>query len=651
MVDESKTQRYLLQIHVGPVQEFIASARRSRDLWYGSWMLSEFARAAAKAIQDAGGTLIFPSPDGFVGAPATPPQTQKSVANKIVAVIDSDEILNRLTATINGQAADVERAIRDRLRELREEAFDRVQWNADENEYRSLAIKQIDDLPEIYWAAVPYPRDDMYQFAHKQLEALMTARKATRDFGQIDLSNAPGGGRIPKSSLDGTRESVIPRRVYQDQQALFNYFGAKQAEQLSGVDLLKRQGYREKQGSEIADFPSTSHFAAIPFLARIAKKNSDLSCAFSRLAVQLRGLGIRPQKLAQQYQQLSYIGGYDASVLFESRLADEIDAPATEGGQQKLRAARTHLQGFFDAVAEPQRPEPYYALLHADGDRMGQVIDNQPSDEAHQKLSEVIDKFASGVRAIVEKHEGALVYAGGDDVLAFLPLHTVLECAQALHNSFDQHVGSATFNNQPFRTANGEAPTLSVGIVICHHLEPLNDALRLLRDAEKAAKKVGGKNGLAITLSKRSGADRTITGSWQGRFFPRLQMFVDLHRAEAIPDGAAYDLRNLAERLDVPEKDAGYLTIQRAMRREAGRILGRKRGARGSQSIPDDVLDLIARDLSIPELEQSSPDSEQTLIAHCRQWGIADLANEMIVAREFARAKGPQPLMQKEQAA
>jgi len=39
--------KYLLICSIGPVQDFIATARRSRDLWYGSWMLSELAKSAA----------------------------------------------------------------------------------------------------------------------------------------------------------------------------------------------------------------------------------------------------------------------------------------------------------------------------------------------------------------------------------------------------------------------------------------------------------------------------------------------------------------------------------------------------------------------------------------------------------------------------
>ena len=55
---------HLLQIALGPVQDLIERARRTRDLWFGSMLLSEISKAAARAIreaiQDRGGKLIFP---------------------------------------------------------------------------------------------------------------------------------------------------------------------------------------------------------------------------------------------------------------------------------------------------------------------------------------------------------------------------------------------------------------------------------------------------------------------------------------------------------------------------------------------------------------------------------------------------------------
>src|ERR1019366_10068292 len=65
--------KHLLVFSIGPVQEFIAAARRTRDLWVGSEMLSEVSRAAAGVIGD--GRLIFP--------PSIDPELPPSVANVI----------------------------------------------------------------------------------------------------------------------------------------------------------------------------------------------------------------------------------------------------------------------------------------------------------------------------------------------------------------------------------------------------------------------------------------------------------------------------------------------------------------------------------------------------------------------------------------
>src|SRR5580658_10255989 len=56
---------HLLAISVGPVQEFIAAARRTRDLWFGSFLLSELSKAAARAISQRAGrdSLILPAPE------------------------------------------------------------------------------------------------------------------------------------------------------------------------------------------------------------------------------------------------------------------------------------------------------------------------------------------------------------------------------------------------------------------------------------------------------------------------------------------------------------------------------------------------------------------------------------------------------------
>jgi len=65
-------------------------------------------------------------------------------------------------------------------------------------------------------------------------------------------------------------------------------------------------------------------------------------------------------------------------------------------------------------------------------------------------------------------------------------------------------------------------------------IEPLSDALALARKAERAAKQIPDKNALAVTVSKRSGVDRTVADSWD-RLDRRLELFINLHRKDMVP--------------------------------------------------------------------------------------------------------------------
>lgn len=638
-------QRYLFQISIGPVQAFIASARRTRDLWYGSWLLSELSRAAATTLRDTyHAALIFPAPGMLAQSDGDGTIAPASIANKIVASIETDDI------AACGEA--ITEAVRTKLRALREDAFRHVRWTTTElgdadrtlteqqvQDMLELAEQQVEDMLECYWAAVPFSTNT-YGAARDRLEHAMAARKATRAFTQVQLTAQQG--HFPKSSLDGQRESVIPEKRYPARgdtpqqrrtklQRLYRDFGAKHAERLSGVDLLKRLG---KHTTDEADFPSTSHFAALPFLQRLEGGTTSISAAFATYRAKLEQYAGQAERLAERYRQyLPSIDGYDASIIFESRLAEEVH-------KVDFDAARGALHEFFDAAAGQLRPQPYYALLHADGDSMGTVIDNQEDENKHRDLSQQLAVFAGGVRAIVEAQRGALVYAGGDDVLAFLPIDTVLVCAEKLHTSFAGQVG-----NGAFASKDGTLPTLSVGIAICHHLEPLSEALALVRRAEQRAKHATNaagrivKNGLAIAVEKRSGEPQMIAGCWADGFYERLQQLVTLMRDDELSAGAPYELRDLTERLGEPKQlNLKDMLRHRAVAEEAARIIARKRGQRGNKQQDDATFNDVRGWLGLPEKR----DGKLHIPEHGDRYKtqhltVRQLADELIVAREFAR--------------
>jgi CRISPR-associated protein Cmr2 len=637
-VSWSTFMSYLLQVNIGPVQGFIDSARRTRDLAFGSWLLSELSRAAAQEIVVHNGlnSLIFPSPTQ--GEMLKPDNQDFSVANKITALIQqpAQELLPL-----------VQQAVTKRLHTIRDHAYQDIPFSKGK---RQIAEAQVEDLIELLWAVIPFQEQD-YKNARQQLEALMIARKNTRDFGPVTWGEA-----LPKSSIDGQLESVIPEQVYpafRDSEEekrtkswnLYKNYGAGPTERLSGIDLLKRRGVT----ADGIGFPSTSHIAALPFLERLKhlkhQQLTQVQIAWNGYIDNVRPLAFSPQleRIPDSYPPHPLLGRYDGSMLLEDRLVDVIYAPGAGKTQiARLQTAKNLLRDFYRVLDQQltaaglgkARPNPYYAFLRADGDGMGAIIDAlaEHGEVRHRELSRKISHFAGKVRGIVEKYRGALVYAGGDDVVAFLPLDTVLECASELAREFRKTL-------LEFADQAGHTPSLSIGIAIIHHLDSLRRARYIAQEAEHRAKGIAGKNALAITMSKRSGEEYHIAGRWSD-IDVSLQRLFGFFRNGAIPVGTAYELRDLALRLDTStyeplfnaQPDEPHIKV---IQFDALRILQRKLYVplgKFPKGKAEEVEHFFKARLGIEQEPQPGAGHIQAVSLH-------ELINELIVAQVIADAK------------
>src|SRR5690554_6335355 len=96
----------LLLVTIGPVQDFIGEARRTRDLRYGSHHLSELSRAAARAlVNDA--DLIFPpferddpGLEPCLSMRRSDGKAPANVANKLLAEVPSGVGPHRLARAV-----------------------------------------------------------------------------------------------------------------------------------------------------------------------------------------------------------------------------------------------------------------------------------------------------------------------------------------------------------------------------------------------------------------------------------------------------------------------------------------------------------------------------------------------------------------------
>jgi CRISPR-associated protein Cmr2 len=231
--------RYLMAISLGPVQGFIAAARRTRDFWMGSTILSECAKAVARELMrsEQGPTnppmfeqLIFPAVeinevDGYLtpidfDADNSRLHNKFDVSNVVMAVVVGDKPQVRAFAT------HLETVAQERWRGIAREAAKhcrghlRPDWDKQLKEH----------LIEFYSAWVPLA--DNYGKARQLVMRLLAGRKACRNFAWWE-----GKSGVPKSSLDGARESIVRELRPKERRGRLR---VKPKEQLDLIGVAKR---------------------------------------------------------------------------------------------------------------------------------------------------------------------------------------------------------------------------------------------------------------------------------------------------------------------------------------------------------------------------------------------------------------------------
>ncbi len=558
-------QQQLLLFAVSGVQPFIEVSRKALDLWFASDLFSEISRAAAQAAHTHGGAELIVPARGQLEAAGVP---------------------NRLTVLVKGEAEPVANAMataaRDHVITSLNKALDKLRERARETKVDvkqcldvGLTTAQVTEMLKFHWAAVPITGQLVE--ARKQAEYLLAARKRTRDF------RPPTGARagVPKSSLDGERETVIAMdKILQDADILEDVdkiireegarfvFGHKRKEHLSGVDLLKRIGHHTANGRPIE---STSDIAAKPLLRALqsSEYRQEARDEFNAWVGQLTAHGgpfAKARVKGRYTPHHPVIGNHNRQILYEGRLADLLDIEIPKGHREQRRtkyyldarvALRTMLAGWGKKTGQPTTPNPYYAILVGDGDHMGRHLN--ASDGALRAIPKALADFVKHAQELVEStHHGRIIYAGGDDVLAFLPIDTAIAAADDLRQAFAGILDSHGIPDV----------TWSAGLSISHHISPLRDALEAARAAEERAKsRVGDdgarieRNSWAITLRTRSGAPVQIADRWQtgddASAIEDLRQLMELYRNPdiKIPRGLPADLIAVATSLPAQAED------------------------------------------------------------------------------------------------
>lgn len=512
----------VLTFTFSPVQPFIAEARRAADLYAGSRILVELAKAAARAVADAGGDLVYPA------------TLDDDIPNKLVAVVPWDR-----ARTIAEQA---ERALRERWKAIAESARRELERYAPapDQVWTEIWQRQTAGPWQVYWAAAAFANGDApraYAAAYQGADRALAAAKRTRAFDQAeepDLKDTLSGQRsaLRTGPLNARDYWAAVARHPAVTAAKLRPEGRERLDTLGAVKRFSAIGQK-------ANILSTSSVASADFLARARTLVTDALYAYRAAVETLLGehaYRVRPDADWPYDGDLFY-----RETLTPNNLADRYTLPTPDTAA--LRQAQESLNSLHTAAGGP--PSPYYCIVVLDGDDMGKRIDAalQADDPrgAHEKLSRALSDFAAQVRAVAEGNQAALIYNGGDDVLLLAPLTQVLPVAHALATRFKAITDG----------------TASAGIAIVHHLYPLDAALEAGRAAERLAKDVDGKAAVCVRVLKRSGEMSEMRCRWQDvdtMFDELTRLFGEDAAGQPLASRFPYDVAAVAHALVDPDE-------------------------------------------------------------------------------------------------
>lgn len=525
---------------LGPVQGFVAQARRTRDFWAGSFLLSWLAGAAMLAVEKQGGKIEFPKAaegalDWLQGQGRGQSQgrdgpRQGSIPNRFKAIqckvpedFDPDQVTESVRKAWTALAEAVWR-LDMANRDLSDVSATRAIWQ-----------RQINGFWEISWVL---GEDSNLLDRRKNWRSHLPPEEPGVNcsvmVGWQELSGAAHPGDPALNAFWAQFRDAYPRDF-------------DEAERLCAIAFVKRRfvaafaelrepmpnGWTLHGWGLQGQMPSTLDLAAAHWVARLQDADQEVLKRLHALSTLLLDGSDHGLKLVRCVRETGnpLLQGLHSSALFPHVLENRKLCPDRE----LVQAVQRVLKDLKDQGQMQSTPPPFYAILLMDGDSLGKLLQDEDTNTP-SKISEALNDFTGKVPELVDEHNGFLIYAGGDDVLALLPLEDALGCATAVRAAY-----LAAFK-KAFGTTDSPS-TLSAAITFTHVKIPLT---RLLRDShhllDAIAKDATGRDALAVRVVKQSGEALQWARPWECAWSDEQPGRLAIERlAERFSANAAHD--------------------------------------------------------------------------------------------------------------
>lgn len=511
-IEGEKTNASLTMISIGPVQEVISQARKTIDLWAGSYLLSYLIYQAIEYIGWNYGfdSIIYPYLRG----------------NNFVRKTLQEHGVKLLSQGFVPQADE-----------------------------------KIASLPNVVLGLLP---------ANKSNEIIESCKSRIRDkWREIAL-------QALRELKDSKILAAINMEEYEKQIELFPTINAAQVNLMNDLDVLETikhiskdpdfQRYKEllKKISEHGGYAyNAGTFYKYIYRMLISKMNAIKIIRYFK--------GYSSDAVLTNHRNADDFGDYVracAEVIDKQKDDEHRDLLGTLNATKRVLKSVLNMRNIrYESTEDVARQNEdydrnkYIAVLMMDGDNMGKWISGDKAPRAedvihpmvkeamkstdigpeslshrfltpsyHRAISRTLGIFSFFVSYVVEEeYKGMLIYAGGDDVLAILPADKVLECANKLRkmysgignekltmngNEYEFKNEMLFVNGKPYTIMMGKNASMSAGICVIHQRSPLRVGIQTAREAEHYAKEVVKRNAFAVFAIRRSGQTERVGSKW-----------------------------------------------------------------------------------------------------------------------------------------
>ncbi|MFP4531465.1 MAG: type III-B CRISPR-associated protein Cas10/Cmr2 [Desulfobacterales bacterium] len=585
---DSQTKTAALMVFsISPVQSFINKTRKLRDHWAASVILSWLCfEGITVVIKQLGPDhIVYPSlqdqplveqylEDVFHGLFEPNAQYETLQKDNAVASLPNKFVFIVPAGKEKEIAADIQERIQEKWHELAAIVLDLigVQGKAAEK----ITHRQIDSWWRFNWSSANFVALDDQQeiqllFEDKFSDLFATINQFSKSYPTANyaypvthhLIQAALAASKTRPTAARTPEPGIKCPVCGELEVLHDHDGpSHSAGYKKATDSFWEKIYNRFQDSTVREKERLCTVCCIKRFAPMAVKKSShpLKKIFNS-----DKFPSTTEMATWEYRSRLKEAGFLDDPTIEQDLIDQLH----EDPAQRSQTIKALIKKGEKYKVMSGEPDNYFAILMMDGDKMGDLVNGTNiaacwsdvlhpelafryqegglfekkalwdeylekqrmlSPGLHAALSESLGAFSlHAVPRIIDSCSGRLIYAGGDDVAAVVPLSTGLDAAEKIRITYNTCFGTIAENGVAEETnsmdgtqpvfllpGNGQGISISAALLICHHKQPLRGAMeeahRLL---DNQAKKKTGRDAFAIRLKKRSGQARDFTAKWQ----------------------------------------------------------------------------------------------------------------------------------------